>query len=1297
MTLVLLAFAATVTFMGQNTSVAHAQSTTDQIDAPNMVVEEVIYRTNDTDVALSQGGEVDSWIRLSGLPTNAIITNVKYSLRVVHTQPSDVWIDLVYFPTGEGDRTSGLWMEAGGADDGQQDDDPETDDDIDLRERWVDTTFTGMGLNGDWDLVVYDDVVNGETGYIDYFYLWVYYVIPPANDDFDHATSINTLPYRTTQDTRSATAAADDPRPSCWDVGANVWYRFTPTTSSMVRFQTKGYSTWLALLTGTRGNLTEVGCNDYGEFGEWVSRVEATVTAGTTYYLLIGGDDSDVGDLTLDITPLTANCGAITQIPLQECQALEAFYNNTNGSTWGNWFTTSTPCTTPWTGLTCAAGHVTEIKLNQRNIQGTIPSAIGDLKELVNFTVYTNRLSGTVTPRFCELTKLQVLDFFDNQITGAIPTCINQMTALRQILINKNPLTGSLPTGLCSLSSLQALALSTSQLSGSVPDCFGNLTNLTNLWLNETQLAGSLPQTLVNLTKLQIFRFNTTALCEPNNSAFQSWLSKIPTLGRTNVLCAAAIDLAVTALTATTSPICAGATANFQATLRNNGGQASGAYAIRWQADNATVDGTQGSLAANTTSTVQYSWNNLPLGQHSLTFSADSNNQLTESDETNNQRQLTFTAVDCTPSVRFSTATGTANENDNTATIAVMLSAATSKVVTVDYSTSPGTAAVGSDYAATNGTLLFNPGETSKSVGVAIINDLLDEADETINLALSNPSNAYLGTPSSAIVTIVDNDEAPKVQWSTAGFTVNENGGAATLTAVLSAPSSKTITVGYTTQNGTASAGSDYTATSGTLTFAPGENSKTLAVALLDDTVDEPDETVALVLSNPQNATLGTPANSTITILDNDNPAQPTAAFTAIPTSGQVSLRVQFNDSSTGNITSWSWNFGDGNTSTERNPVHIYTTAGKFTVSLTVTGPSGSTIKTLPDYIQVSTPVPTLPVLNAIANTDGDGNFSLTWNAATNAAAYELQEQPSGGSWTTIYTGTALNYNVIGKAAGGWCYQVRATNTSGNSNWSSLQCTTSINPPETPALSPITPQTGDTNYTVNWISVAGATTYELQERVNDSAWTTIYNNASTSFYLTGKTSGEWCYQVRATNGGGSSNWSTPRCIRIPSGSAQPSLSLPEQVPAGPGSTVTLRISYDASNHPISSLLFSVDYDQSKLTADSNGDGAPDAILFRSDLPTSVLKSVAFDATDTDGELDFTIADFAASPQALPSGVIAEITLQVLSTTTPPAEAPVQFAIASFGSSTGDIVGVTHHGSVSIVARSPGLFLPLIRR
>src|SRR4029077_15811493 len=113
------------------------------------------------------------------------------------------------------------------------------------------------------------------------------------------------------------------------------------------------------------------------------------------------------------------------------------------------------------------------------------------------------------------------------------------------------------------------------------------------------------------------------------------------------------------------------------------------------------------------------------------------------------------------------------------------------------------------------------------------------------------------------------------LQFDSAGYSVNENGGTATITVTRTGGSDGPVSVDYATSNGTATAGSDYTPASGTLNFAAGETSKTFTIPILDDAAIETDETVNLTLSSPGGgATLGSQAPATLTITS-DDVAQP--------------------------------------------------------------------------------------------------------------------------------------------------------------------------------------------------------------------------------------------------------------------------------------------------------------------------------------------------------------------------------------------------------------------------------------
>src|SRR5205814_419313 len=144
------------------------------------------------------------------------------------------------------------------------------------------------------------------------------------------------------------------------------------------------------------------------------------------------------------------------------------------------------------------------------------------------------------------------------------------------------------------------------------------------------------------------------------------------------------------------------------------------------------------------------------------------------------------------------------------------------------------------------------------------------EFDETLTLSLLNPTNSTLGT-ATATGTIV-NDDNPVVSASGASVIEGNSGTTAvSFTVTLDQPAPWTVTVDFSTANGTATAGSDYTAASGSLTFAPGETTKSITVNVSGDTTVEADEAFTLTLSSPTNATLAT-ATATGTIINDDFP-----------------------------------------------------------------------------------------------------------------------------------------------------------------------------------------------------------------------------------------------------------------------------------------------------------------------------------------------------------------------------------------------------------------------------------------
>jgi hypothetical protein len=212
---------------------------------------------------------------------------------------------------------------------------------------------------------------------------------------------------------------------------------------------------------------------------------------------------------------------------------------------------------------------------------------------------------------------------------------------------------------------------------------------------------------------------------------------------------------------------------------------------------------------------------------------------------------------DAAPSVVIGNVTVTEGHTGTaTASFIVTLSAASGQSVSVDFATADGTAAAGADYTASSGTLSFEPGTTSRTIAVPVLGDVLDEANETFTVLLSNPINVTVAD-ASGLGTISDDDARPALRVNDVTVTEGHSGIVeATFTVTLSAPSGLTVTVTAATADGTAIAGADYTATSGTLTFAPGDTSRTVTVSILGDVLDEANETFTLRLSSAINASV---------------------------------------------------------------------------------------------------------------------------------------------------------------------------------------------------------------------------------------------------------------------------------------------------------------------------------------------------------------------------------------------------------------------------------------------------------
>jgi len=238
-----------------------------------------------------------------------------------------------------------------------------------------------------------------------------------------------------------------------------------------------------------------------------------------------------------------------------------------------------------------------------------------------------------------------------------------------------------------------------------------------------------------------------------------------------------------------------------------------------------------------------------------------------------NSSQVTAQSTTAQSATAMGASTYTVPQNAGSASVTVVRTGSSTDAITVGYTTSDGTAAAGSDYTATSGTLQWAENDmTSKTVSVPVSNQTPFAGSKSFTLALMDPSaNTTIGSPGSAAISISGDAAAePTVQLSSANYAVTQGAGPLTVTVNRIGSSSGAISVGYHTANGTAVAGTDYTATSGTLQWADGDAAaKTFSIPISTAAAFSGNKTFTIQLSNSNGANIGTPSSAVATITGN--------------------------------------------------------------------------------------------------------------------------------------------------------------------------------------------------------------------------------------------------------------------------------------------------------------------------------------------------------------------------------------------------------------------------------------------
>ena len=195
---------------------------------------------------------------------------------------------------------------------------------------------------------------------------------------------------------------------------------------------------------------------------------------------------------------------SITPEPSPDRAVLVALYNATDGDNWTdkeNWL--SDEPLEEWQGVTTDdEGRVIELHLWENNLQGSIPSELGNLSKLTTLELQSNQLTGEIPSELGNLSNLSALYLWENDLSGEIPSELGNLSSLTVLDLPGNELSGEIPAELGNLSNLTVLILARNQLSGEIPSELGSLSNLVKLYLYDNELSGEIPSELGSLSNL---------------------------------------------------------------------------------------------------------------------------------------------------------------------------------------------------------------------------------------------------------------------------------------------------------------------------------------------------------------------------------------------------------------------------------------------------------------------------------------------------------------------------------------------------------------------------------------------------------------------------------------------------------------------------------------------------------------------------------------------------------------------------------------------------------------------------
>ena len=575
---------------------------------------------------------------------------------------------------------------------------------------------------------------------------------------------------------------------------------------------------------------------------------------------------------------------------------------------------------------------MTYLSLRARGLNGEIPRELGGLSGLLALWVHDNDLTGVIPPELGGLSNLIWMAVSGNGLTGEIPRELGGLSNLSQLWLQENRLSGEIPSELGDLTSLIILQMNDNGLSGPIPPELGSLTSVSTLNLSDNPLEGCLPPSWRSVGHNDFSDLGLPYCEESGRVAAPGSVSASVSGGTFTVTWDAvtgaglyevqylpdgsgddwSVAATSTAADLTYDPvdgIVCETTYRFRVRASRAPrqavtiGRASGSSVDEGDDVNFTVrrnrttscrldvnvevseDETEGSSFIRGTPPSEVT---IPANDNEETFRVRTIDD--DIDEVDGEVIATVQPGtgyivgrpssddvyvddnDATPTVSFSSSSYSVTEGSDRR-IYVELSGASSRRLTIPITVSAGRAE-SLDYSVSGlsgGSLTFNAGETSKRLTIETEEDT-GAADETVDIEVGSlPSGVDEGTPSSATLTILD-DEDKTVTFSSASYRVDE-GEDRNVTVRLSGESSQTLDIPITVASGSAE-NTDYRVTGltgGKLRFSAWATSRTLTIVTNEDADECDDETVDLDFGSlPSGVDEGTSSSATVTIDDDD-------------------------------------------------------------------------------------------------------------------------------------------------------------------------------------------------------------------------------------------------------------------------------------------------------------------------------------------------------------------------------------------------------------------------------------------